>query len=361
MFPLMKQEIDWARLKRPDDVAYYRVFDTIRERGCGHFLHGVAVEEFEGRLAVCFAFNEGDENSVTERLMVCWSPDGGHSWTRPERIGVPASHADSHSVFLVRGGELWCFGPRFYGLGAPPLTAKGRQAIHFRDLRMQAWRYAQGEWQEMGVVGGDFWPLGRPELMEDGNYLIPGCDEYWMGAVAVSQGQDLTRWEIVKLDTGGEVFTEAGAWIQGRKVLAVLRNQSVPTQGRYHAAVALSEDFGRSFSQCQLSNLPMATTKPFCGRLSDGRPYLVFNQSVEGAPHDRSRMILGVGEPGEMAIRRAWLLDEGAEYQGRRLGLSYPYARQAGGTLYVAYSYESEPGKGNHNDAMLAALDVSAI
>ena len=42
--------------------------------------------------------------------------------------------------------------------------------------------------------------------------------------------------------------------------------------------------------------------------------------------------------------------------------LSYPYAKQIGSNLYVAYSYESAPGTGhNHNDAMLAIIDVNSL
>ena len=107
----------------------------------------------------------------------------------------------------------------------------------------------------------------------------------------------------------------------------------------------------------------MATTKPFCGCLADGRPYLIFNESVEGKPKGRSRLLLGIGEKGTFSISRMFVVDEGYRSQnGNRLGLSYPYAKQIGDSLYVAYSYESAPGTGyNHNDAMLAIIDVRSL
>ena len=199
--------------------------------------------------------------------------------------------------------------------------------------------------------------------MDNGNWLIPGCDTHWLGAVAISHGDDLLHWDVVKPDTDGEVFTEAGAWINGNEVMLVLRNQYLLENGKYYAAVARSTDYGQTFTPCEMSNLPMATTKPFCGCLADGRPYLIFNESVEGKPKGRSRLLLGIGEKGTFSISRMFVVDEGYRSQnGNRLGLSYPYAKQIGDSLYVAYSYESAPGTGyNHNDAMLAIIDVRSL
>ena len=359
MFELLKCPSDLNTLTRPANIAYHCVFDTVRETGRPNFLHGPAVEAWQGRLAVCFAFNAEAENSATEELLVRWSGDDGDTWTKAERIAPPSRHAHSHSVFLPREDGLWCFGPCFDGTGEPPLTSKGHRMIRFVNLQMEAWRY-DGAWRPAGVVAGDFWPLSRPVRMENGSWLLAGCDGQWYAAVAVSRGDDLTRWDVARPDTRGEVFTEAGAWVRGGEVLMVMRNQSVLTDGRYHAAIALSRDYGRSFEPCELTNLPMATTKPFCGRLDDGRVFMVFNASLDGAPNDRSLMLLGIGPADGFALDRLFLLDEGARTpEGRRLALSYPYAAQIGGKLYVSYSCESAPGtRYNHNDAMLAVVNL---
>lgn len=174
MFPLMKQEIDWARLKRPDDVAYYRVFDTIRERGCGHFLHGVAVEEFEGRLAVCFAFNEGDENSVTERLMVCWSPDGGHSWTRPNGSAFPRSHADSHSVFLVLRRRTLVLWPPVLWAGRAAFDRKGQAGHPFSGFAHAGLAVRPGGMAGNGRCGRGFLAAGPAGAHGGRELLDPG-------------------------------------------------------------------------------------------------------------------------------------------------------------------------------------------
>jgi hypothetical protein len=363
MYTLISDQIDWQHIKRPQNIEYHRVFDTKQQTGAYHFLHGVSVDHYEGLLVVSFALNEGNENTITEKLMVCYSADEGMTWSKPEMIGKPGGYANSHSVFLSHKGDLWCFGPRFKGLGTPPVTTKGHKTIHFVDLQLEAWRYNGSDWIGLGIVGDDIWPLGMPERMENGNYFIAGCDRHWYAAGAISHGENLTKWDKVSIDTDGEVFTEAGAWIQNNQVLMVLRNQSVMSHGKFHAAVTVSSDYGRSFSPCMLSNLPMATTKPFCGRLKDGRPYLVFNRSIEGKPYDRSQLVLGICEQGELRIDKLYAIDEGRPGPERRSALSYPYAKQINNKLYIAYSYESAPGLvgGNHNDAMLAAVDIGSL
>jgi len=362
MFELLKGNVDFRTLSRPERIEYRRVFDTVRETGAPHFLHGVAVEEWGGRLAVGFAFNDGAENTVTERMFVCWSDDKGRTWSRPESISPPAEYANSHSVFLPRADGLWCFGPRFLGMGERPKTKKGHLLLDFIHLETEAWKYDGETWTSMGIVGSDLWPLSAPVRMEDGCWLLSGCDHLWTAALAVSRGDDLLHWDTFKPDVDSEVFTEAAAWTQGNEVLLVMRNQSVLTDGKYHAAVALSRDSGRTFGPCELSNLPMATTKPFCGMLSDGRPFMVFNESIDGDPGLRTRLLLGVGEKGTFSLNRLWVVDEGAVSGNGRCRLSYPYAREIDGKLFIAYSYGSHGAVAyNDNDAMLAIVDVGDL
>ena len=327
MFRLLDGSVD--SLNRPSNIEYHRVFDTVKESSRPNFLHGVAVDSWKKRIAVCFAFNSKDENSITEELLIRWSDDRGKSWTEAEHIAPPSGHANSHSVFISTNDALWCFGPRFNGLGEPPLSSKGFRSIHFLNLQMEAWRYDGCSWKAMGIVG-----------------------------------DDLTHWEVFKPDTHGEIFTEAAAWVNGNRVLMVMRNQSALTDGKYNAAVALSTDGGRTFGECELSNLPMATTKPFCGTLSDGRIYMVFNESIPEHPHNRDRMLLGIGSRGGFTLSKLYVVDEGCfdNQSKRRCSLSYPYAKEIDGKLYITYSYESMPTTGrNHKDAMLAVIDIKEL
>jgi len=79
-------------------------------------------------------------------------------------------------------------------------------------------------------------------------------------------------------------------------------------------------------------------------------------------PHDRSRLLLGVGEKDTFCPNRLYAVDEVAPSAGGRLWLSYPYARQIGDKLHVVYSCECAPKQGaNNNDSMLAIIDVNLL
>lgn len=350
-------------IRRPASIRYHRLYDTVAETGSPHFLHGVSITPWQSRLCACFAYNDRDENSITEQLLIRWSDDDGHTWTPAQSILPSAPWANSHSVFLPQEDLLWCFGPRFLGLGQPPITSKGHQSIHFVDLQMEAWTFDGCTWHSVGIVASDFWPLSAPTPLSNGSWMIAGCNGQWSAALALSHGSDLSHWDVISPDTQGEIFTEASAWANGSDVLMVMRNQSVLTDGKFHAAAALSHDHGRTFSPCFLTDLPMATTKPFCGRLSDGRPYLVFNESIPDSPYSRARLLLAIGAEHPFSLSHVYLVDEGLPAaRGDRLALSYPYACQIGQRLYITYSYESAPGTGfNHNDAMLAVVDLSCL
>ena len=349
---------------RPSAIEYHRVFDTVAQTGQAHFVHGAAVETLEKDIVVCFAFNENAENSLSERLLYTVSSDCGASWSVPKDIAPKDGFAHSHGVLTRLGGQLWCFAPAFRGLGEPPVNAKGHRSIAFEDLRMEAYCFSGGSWQKRPCACGDFWPLNAPIKLENGALLISGCDGKWYAAAAVSTDKEYTRWEVVKPDSSDEIFTEAGAWAYGNEVLLLMRNETVLREGHYPAAVALSRDSGKSYAPCELSDLNIATTKPFCGRLGDGRPYALFNASITGAPRDRGILLLGVGNrQNPFSIDRLYTVDEGASApSGRRLALAYPSACESSGRLYITYSYESTPALGrNNNDIMLAIVGIDSL
>lgn len=98
--------------------------------------------------------------------------------------------------------------------------------------------------------------------------------------------------------------------------------------------------------------------------MSDGRIYMVFNESIPEHPHNRDRMLLGIGSRGGFTLSKLYVVDEGCfdNQSKRRCSLSYPYAKEIDGKLYITYSYESMPTTGrNHNDAMLAVIDIKEL
>lgn len=308
------------------------------------WLHGVAVAPYRGTLFATWGENQGAENTVTEINRGSRSRDGGLTWSAPEVIGPgSAEEGNSHGVFLEHQDKLWCFMARF-----------GNGKGQFPGLGMDAYTLdaAANTWQRQGLVAPGIWPLKAPEKLADGNWFVPGCDENWRAAVAISHGDDLTQWDAIKLPVGGLVHTEATAWVDGAEIVAILRNQAPLQEGPVRAAVSVSRDYGRTWTESVESNFPMVTSKPFAGVLSTGQRFLVANVCRANS-NSRNCLAIAVGRPGEKTLCRMWRLDAG-------MGLSYPDACEHDGKLYVAYSWTEASG-GNQNSAKLAILPVASL
>jgi hypothetical protein len=310
------------------------------------WLHGVALAFHQDTLFTSWGNNKGHENTPTEVTRGRRSSDGGKTWLPVELIapGAPGE-GNSHGAFLPRGGELWALIPRF-GKGA---------GTHFPGLRMEAYLLtAAGQWEPRGVVGQGIWPLEEPARTASGNWIVAGCDENWKAAVGISHGDDLLHWDSVKLPVGGRVYTEATTWVRGNEVVAVMRNESPADKTLPCAVVSVSRDGGRTWGPCRESNFPMVPSKPYAGALSNGQRYLIASV-CRSQPHSRRTLVLAVTRPGEDRLCRMWQLETTGG------ALSYPYAVEHGGRLWVGYS-SAPPGLGgNRNDARLSIIPLESL
>lgn len=351
MFALWDEKIPFAieKIQRPEGIEHITIHDTFEEEGACIFLHGVAIEKFHGTYFANWGNNWGIENSVTEVLRGKRSRDG-RIWKQLEQISPPGvPYGVSHGVYWRRGDQLRTLAAHFLG---------GDVFASFGGLRCDSflWDEKADKWLEEGTVADNFWPLCPPVKMDNGNYIMAGCDKNWRAAVAISQGENTDKWCNISLHVGEKVYTEAACWVCGSRITVLMRNETDLRDGVFTAAVAVSEDFGESFGPCVPSNLPMANSKPFAGRLCDGRGYLVYNYPLRGK-YDRGCLLLALTRPGEEQLSSVFELER---WDG---GLAYPYAIEADGRLYVTYSARcarAEQGL-NLNDARLAVVPLSAI
>jgi hypothetical protein len=108
----------------------------------------------------------------------------------------------------------------------------------------------------------------------------------------------------------------------------------------------------------------MATSKPAAGTLSTGQRYLVCTTAA-GNGGKRTPLTIAVSRPGEELFSEVFVI-RGSENPGHpgesadHLSLSYPYAVEHDGKLYVGYSNSGGRG-GNHNSGELAILPVSSL
>ncbi len=324
------------------------------------FLHGVSLAWHQGKLYASFGHNTGAENTVSEEAHYRVSGDGGESWgpLRTIDAGDEDNLAVSHGVFLSHEGSLWAFQGAYYGK---------MNDVHTRAYQLDE---ASGQWQHHGVVvKNGFWPMNQPVKMADGNWIMPGFaagpysgDGVFPAAVTISHGDNLTAWDFIEIPVADEItrmWGESAIWVDGKTVYNIARYG----QGAV-ALVAVSSDFGRSWSPSAVSNLPMATSKPAAGVLSTGQRYLVCTTAKNNGGK-RAPLTIAVSTPGDnhfskiFVIRRS--LHEGLSGESaRQLSLSYPCALEHEGKLYIGYS-NNGGRRSNLNSAELAIVPIESL
>jgi hypothetical protein len=298
------------------------------------FLHGAAIVHHKGVFYANWANSPTNENGPHETLQGRRSTDGGQTWSELEVIGpgFDGEERHSHGVLFVHQDRLWTIGSRF-GVG----TA-GRR---FTGLKAEAFVLNErtDQWESRGVVMENCWPYDEPVRMGNGNWITGGQDKDGLPVVAISRGEDLTKWDSVLIPFDPRLqpgFAETTVWAEGQRVMAVIRG------GGGVAWLSTSDDNGRSWSKATPSNLPMPRAKAYLGRLSTGQLYLLSNLK------NRDTLVISVGKPGEQTLSQMWRIRHGRSgpprFPGRAKGKqwSYPYGYEHDGKLFVVYSIGKE-------------------
>jgi len=259
----------------------------------------------------------------------------------------------SHGVFLSQGGKLWAFMGAFYD--------------HFQRTHTRAYVLDEttGQWQTKGtVIGEGFWPMQEPQKMDDGNWIMSGArvsKGYALSgdppAVAISHGDDLTKWDLVVLPVDRRlrsVWGESAVIVKGKHITNISR-----FGGKALALISTSEDYGRTWSTSLPSNLPMATSKPYAGTLSTGQRYLVCTTTADTGGK-RSPLTIAVSRPGEATFSKVFVIRRsvfpgGPGVSSERAEFSYPYAIEHEGKLYVGYTHKS------HVANELAVIPIASL
>jgi hypothetical protein len=319
------------------------------------FLHGVALAWHKDKLYASFGHNKGGENTLTEEGRYCVSEDGGKTWSKVQTIDVGIEENDlavSHGVFLSHEGKLWAFLGSFHGF---------RKRVHTRAYVLNE---KTEKWEPQGTVVRDgFWPMTEPVKMKDGNWIMPG---FILGkgnpaAVAISEGNDLMKWKSVVIPRGpgvGKMWGESSILADGPLIINIAR------YGKPKALVAQSKDYGRTWTPSVESNLNMTGSKPCSGVLTNGQRYLICSTTADGG-NRRSPLTIAVSKPGENSFSKVFVIRhavfaEGPGESDPGAALSYPYAIEYRGKLYVGYSNNGER-RGNNNSAELAIIPINKL
>lgn len=324
------------------------------EDGC-NFTLGVGLVWHKGRLYASYGYNKGNENTVTEEAHVRVSADGGKTWGKTVVMDAGEGNIGvSHGVFLSHGGKLWAFMGAFYD---------NFQRTHTRSYLLNE---SSGQWEPQGIViNKGFWPMQEPQRMADGNWIMAGFRvangldvKGNLPAVAISQGTDFTKWEMVVIQADKSL--RSNLWGESTVIVEKTRITNIARYGSQALAlVSTSEDQGRTWTPSVASNLPMATSKPCAGTLSTGQRYLVCTTTADTGGK-RSPITIAVSKPGESLFSRVFLIrtsvfERTPGVSAANADFSYPCATEHEGQLYIGYTHKS------HIANELAVIPVSSL
>ena len=316
-----------------------------------HYLHEPAIAVHDGVLHAGWANHPIFEINVRDELLRgSTSRDGGLTWSAPTTWAAPpllGGESYNHPVLMEHQDRLWGFFTRWK-------DEKPNTEIFTLDP-------AGGEWQPRDARIPGFIPFTPPRKMRDGNWIIGGELLWFEAAVAISQGDDFTRWEVVQIPRPEELvlrYPETTLFERGDELIAICRPRGVKS-----APASISRDCGRTWTPLALSNFPLAGSKPLCGRLGTGQQYLITNNMEEG----RTLLSIAVTAPGGDAFIRIWKIrhqaaplrrlltkQNGESYAGHKTEWSYPAAIEYDGKLYVIYTQGKE-------DCAMSIIPLSAL
>ncbi len=362
LFPEIKEIPD------PDVITHVAV--SRAKKGEWHYLHEAAIQWHKDRFYVAFANAKTHETGdYDEIIRGCTSTDGIR-WSEPEIWAQPpllGANSYNHPLLFSHGGVLYGFFVCWDDRHNPSteiftLEEEKNRWIHHPEGSLPL-----------------FLPFCTPQRMEDGNWILGGENHWDDSAVAVSDGENLTRWRMVKIPRGKSCrlrYPESavldwggGHWIDFCRPTCAMDPENPPFLTGA-APVSESFDCGKTWSTLTYSNFPLCNSQPFAGKLSTGQNYLITNSLEEG----RALLTIALTKPGGRLFCRLYKIRH-QQWPARRLfggfggktyaGMesdavgtatewSYPNAIEHDGKLYIVCSQGKE-------DCVLSVIPVECL
>lgn len=298
------------------------------------FLHEAAIIEFEGVLYTSWYHNTDYE--LTGYTPICGkrSFDHGKTWTDLEVI------ADDLTEKI-----LYC--PPVYGIcdgNLYMLINEMVSADHIHGLDLYRLNKESGKFEFLWSRPIAFKLNTNVVKLPNEKLLLPGRMGELDGfpntpAVLISDsGKIDASWRLVKLQEDGNL--EDGVKFIHPEISVICCNdilymfcrndmQEIPL-------VYLSKDYGESWSVACSHDIPIQSSKIYCGTLSDGRNYLIAN--IEQP--DRSKLAVYFSEKNSMKFTQCLILFDKAQIDADPLmqqviQCHYPSACEYDGMLYI--------------------------
>lgn len=319
------------------------------------FLHDVTLASYGGCIYEAWYNSTSAEICGSSLIRGRFSRDGGETWSPPFRVVGEAGQAEEHFV----PADLFVHAGRLYAL-ITTMTGKNMTV----DLQLYGQRTdPMAPWERIGKVAEGFICNTPPQRMDNGRFIVGG----WMPkkeqdpafpVVLISQGEHIEApWRCVFLFDPLHPLAprircaEISVVAQGKRAVAYVRNDEGPS------FVFESVDFGETWSPPMENTLPIGNSKIFAGVLSDGRPYLVYNQ--DRGYFVRTLLVLAVADRETGRFSRVYKLFEGQDEQlSRGRTWFYPCACEQDGYLYVAATLQ-EPT--DVRSAVMAKMPIASL
>lgn len=319
------------------------------------FLHDVTLAAHRGCIWEAWYNSTSAEICGSSLIRGRFSADRGEVWSEPFRVVGEAGQAEEHFV----PADLFTHEGRLYAL-ITTMTGKNMTV----DLQL----YVQQEdpmqpWQRVAKVSEGFICNTTPQRMDNGNYIVgawmPKKEQDPAFPVAlISQGGCIEKpWRCVFLFDPLHPLAprircpEISIVAKGQHVTAYVRNDEGPSY------VFESGDEGETWSEPMENTMPIGNSKIFAGTLSDGRPYLIYNQ--DRGYFVRTLLVMAVGDRETGRFNRVYKLFEGHDAAlDRGRTWFYPCACELDGTLYVGATLQETT---DVRSAVMAKMPISSL
>ncbi len=356
-FPIWDPTVPFpSAMEMPDlDIVTHVSVERAKPGGY-HYLHEATIAWHRDRFYACWANHPTKETGDHDELIRGSISSDALHWSEPT-IWAKAPLVGATSINQPR---LFSHDDKLFAF----FTCWREEHIPTTEIFILNDSTGEWEWQEKSSIPV-FVPFCSPQRMDNGNWIIGGSSHWNNAAVAISDGDNFTKWEKVIIPRPADLkllYPETAIINQGHRLLACCRP---PDRQTLTAPVAESRNCGRSWTPLCLSNFPLADSMPFSGRLSTGQNYLLTNslESEEG----RCLLSIAVTGPEGGLFRRIFKLRHqkwpairlfGGQDKGTAVGKntewSYPSAIEHNGSLYIINTRGKE-------DCVLSIVPVEVL
>lgn len=351
------------------DMERVSVFKTSVEKGT--YNHHSCLTKWKGRYWFAWDNCHVNEEWPGQKTMLAWSDDA-RKWSEP----IIVADGDREAGMLRNIGALYAGKDKLYAFIQEKwdLVHATNPGMSIHDNTQVSYRFDLHESEDgihwKAAREGHFdlqWTLEAPRLTKEGRLLGPATTHDLKPAALLWPGDDPEeKPEVIPFpytdnihdyyngqDEGLYLYGEA-SWYQDDdgRIWMWHRDES----GSCRLGVALSEDGGRSWTNVIRSNFPDSMSRVHAGRLTDGRFYLVGNQTFMFM--DRNFFAVSLSDDGAKFNKTYQLVRERTQqrFPGhlKGHGYQYPSCLVDGDNLLIGYSVNKE-------DIEVGILDVTKL